>query len=231
VADNLFSNTYVPVGDKRPYTVVVSIVAHALIIAAAIMVPVMASDLVMPAQFAMIRFYTAPPLPPSIPPPSSAARTPQPEVKPAVPVTAPAGITPEQPVAPSTDAIATVPMIETGIINGGKLDGLLSAPAAAPVASQAPLPVGGDIEPPTKLKDAAPAYPAIARAARVQGFVVIQATIGPTGKVTDTRVLRSIPLLDAAALDAVRQWEYTPTRLNGQPIAVVMTVTVMFRLQ
>ena len=67
--------------------------------------------------------------------------------------------------------------------------------------------------------------------ARVQGIVIVEAIIGPEGKVQDARVLRSIPLLDAAALDAVRQWEYTPTRLNGSPIAIVMTVTVDFRLR
>ena len=57
------------------------------------------------------------------------------------------------------------------------------------------------------------------------------ATIGASGKVTDAKVLRSIPLLDAAALDAVKQWEYTPTTLNGQPVPVIMTVTVNFTLQ
>ena len=56
-------------------------------------------------------------------------------------------------------------------------------------------------------------------------------TIGPNGKVQNARVLRSIPLLDQAALDAVKQWEYTPTLLNGVPVPVIMTVTVQFTLQ
>jgi protein TonB len=73
-------------------------------------------------------------------------------------------------------------------------------------------------------------YPRIAQAARVQGVVIIEATIGPTGAVQDARILRSIPLLDAAALEAVRQWEYTPTLLNGMPVAVLMTVTISFTL-
>jgi protein TonB len=91
--------------------------------------------------------------------------------------------------------------------------------------------VGGQIKPPRKTKDVNPVYPAIAQSARVQGIVIIEATIGPNGKVTDARVLRSIPLLDAAALEAVRQWEYTPTLLNGVPVPVIMTVTVNFTLQ
>ena len=77
----------------------------------------------------------------------------------------------------------------------------------------------------------APIYPPIAQAARAQGVVIIEAVIGVDGRVHDAGVLRSAPLLDEAALAAVRQWVYTPTRLNGQPVAVVMTVTVRFQLQ
>jgi len=61
--------------------------------------------------------------------------------------------------------------------------------------------------------------------------VIIEATIGTDGKVKDAKVLRTIPLLDQAALDAVRQWEFTPTLLNGVPVPVIMTVTVNFTLQ
>jgi periplasmic protein TonB len=60
--------------------------------------------------------------------------------------------------------------------------------------------------------------------------VIIEATIGSDGRVQNARVLRSIPLLDDAALDAVKQWQYVPTLLNGVPVPVVMTVTVQFRL-
>ena len=81
------------------------------------------------------------------------------------------------------------------------------------------------------MRDVSPVYPPIAQSARVQGIVIIEATIGPNGKVTDARVLRSIPLLDQAALEAVRQWEFTPTLLNGVPVPVIMTVTVNFTLQ
>ena len=56
------------------------------------------------------------------------------------------------------------------------------------------------------------------------------AVIGEDGGVRDVRVLRSIPLLDAAAVEAVRQWGFTPTLLNGEPVPVVMTITVAFRL-
>jgi protein TonB len=65
----------------------------------------------------------------------------------------------------------------------------------------------------------------------VQGIVIIEATIGTDGRVTNARVLKSIPLLDQAALDAVKQWQYTPTMLNNVPVPVIMTVTVNFTLQ
>jgi protein TonB len=91
--------------------------------------------------------------------------------------------------------------------------------------------VGGAIKPPTKTKDVRPVYPAIAQSARVQGVVIVEATIGPDGRVAEAKVLRSIPLLDAAALDAVKQWQFTPTLLNGTAVPVIMTVTVNFTLQ
>ena len=88
--------------------------------------------------------------------------------------------------------------------------------------------VGGQVRPPVKIKDVAPVYPAIAQSARVQGDVVIEATIDEEGKVADTKVVKSVPLLDQAALDAVKQWEFRPSLRNGAPTAVVMTVTVRF---
>lgn len=100
--------------------------------------------------------------------------------------------------------------------------------AARARAKVAPMRIGGQIKAPQKVKDVRPVYPAIAQSARVTGAVTIEATIGPDGKVMDAKVMRSIPLLDQAALDAVRQWEYTPTLLNGVPVPVVITVTINF---
>jgi TonB family protein len=94
--------------------------------------------------------------------------------------------------------------------------------------ARAPLRIGGNIRPPTKVKDVTPVYPAIAKSANVLGEVVIEATIGTDGKVSDAKVVRSIPLLDRAALDAVRQWEYMPTLLNGVPVPVTTMVRVNF---
>jgi protein TonB len=86
-------------------------------------------------------------------------------------------------------------------------------------------------EMPRKIHDVAPRYPELAQHAGVQGMVIIEAVIAVDGSVRDARVLRSVPLLDHAALDAVKQWRYAPTRLGGVAVPVIVTVTVQFRLQ
>jgi protein TonB len=93
------------------------------------------------------------------------------------------------------------------------------------------VPVGGRIKIPAKVLHVPPVYPAIAQQARVEGVVIIEAIIGTDGRVKEARVLRSKPLLDEAALAAVRQWVFSPTTLNGVPVPVLMTVTVNFTLR
>src|SRR4249920_594249 len=100
---------------------------------------------------------------------------------------------------------------------------------AKTVAADPPKPaarVGGHIREPRKVVSVSPQYPALARQGRVQGIVVIECTISTEGRVVEARVIRSIPLLDQAAVDAVKQWVYTPTLLEGKPVPVIMTVTV-----
>ncbi len=98
-------------------------------------------------------------------------------------------------------------------------------------AADGALRIGGAVGPPRKIRHVPPVYPPIARAANVTGVVIIEARIGTDGRVEDAHVLRSIPLLDQAALDAVKQWEFTPTLLNGQAVPVIMTVAVNFTIQ
>ena len=83
---------------------------------------------------------------------------------------------------------------------------------------------------PVKVKNVQPVYPKNAQDAGVQGTVIIEARVGPDGRVTHTRIVRSVPLLDEPALAAVRQWEFRPALLNGQPTAIIMTRTVSFTL-
>ena len=103
--------------------------------------------------------------------------------------------------------------------------------AFSPAPADGALRVGGNIKSPTKVRDVPPVYPPIARAANVTGVVILEVRIGADGRVEEARVLRSIPLLDGAALDAVKQWEFTPTLMNGKPVPIIMTTTVNFAMQ
>lgn len=101
-------------------------------------------------------------------------------------------------------------------------------PATPPGPSVAAVRVGGSIRSPNKIHDVPPVLPEVARRAGVFGTIILELTIDVDGTVTSAKVLRSIPLLDKAAVDAARQWRYEPTVLNNQPIPVILTATVTF---
>ena len=111
---------------------------------------------------------------------------------------------------------------------------VMNSPSTSPAAGTDParaLRVGGNIPPPRKIADVPPMYPEEAQKAKVQGVVLLEVVVDEGGNVSETRKLRSIPLLDQAAIDAVKQWKYTPTLLNGVPVPVLMAVTVNFTLR
>ena len=93
-----------------------------------------------------------------------------------------------------------------------------------------PVRVGGSVAAPAKIRDVAPIYPENAKAENVQGIVILECVIDPGGNVVDIRILRGHPLLNEAALQAVSQWKYTAPTLQGNPVSVIMTVTVNFTL-
>jgi TonB family protein len=88
--------------------------------------------------------------------------------------------------------------------------------------------VEAEVVPPVKVKGDAPVYPAIARAAGVEGTVTIAAAIDANGNVTGTSVVRSVPLLNQAALDAIKEWQYQPQRIRGKAVPSMVTVNVNF---
>jgi len=215
-------------GTKRGYTLPVSILIHAIAIMTPIVAPLAATRLMpLPSNLAFVLALPSPPPAPTPPPPMSHE---PPRVLPDVvatraPVVAPQGITPEPPTAITAQlGAAGLPSRPLGTFRAMTPPPRVAGPPPVPVR------VGGDIRAPRKIKDVAPVYPPLARSARVQGSVIIEAVIGTDGHVKDSRVLRSIPLLDQAALDAVRAWQYTPPTLNGNPIEVVMTATITFAL-
>lgn len=105
-----------------------------------------------------------------------------------------------------------------------------SAVAGQAASDPAAVRVGGDIKPPLKIKDAKPVYPETARRTRTQGVVILELTVGVDGKVKSANVVKSMPMLDAAATDAAKQWEFKPTLVNGKATPVIMTTSVIFKL-
>ncbi len=106
--------------------------------------------------------------------------------------------------------------------------GLMGPARALPPAPDGAVRVGGNVPPPRKLHHVDPVTPELARAARVQGVVIVEIMVGTDGAVKDARILRSIPVLDQAALDAVRQWRFEPPLVNGQAVPVIMTAPIAF---
>jgi protein TonB len=241
-------------GDRRraPHRssipVLISTAAHVIVLGVLLAIPILYVRAELPEVPDMMAFVVsaAPPAPPPPPPPPPPASTPSktkvikpvPTVSPrAAPVEAPPEIVEEPHVANESEE--GVPGgVEGGIpggVVGGVVGGILTdvppppPPPPAPV-SREPVRVGGELKAPALVKRVEPEYPLLAVRAQVQGVVILEAVVDREGRVEDVRVLRSIPLLERAAIDAVRQWRYSPLLLNGKPERFVLTVTVSFSL-
>ena len=212
----------------------VSIAVHLAVLALVFVIPLTAQvALPIPAS-AMDAYIRAVPAPP--PPPAPVVRAaPQQTFEPSrAPTEAPSAIAPERDVLPAE------PTAEGGVEFGPpggvgvplrEVGGIPPPPPPPPPKPSGPVRAGELVQPPQKIADARPRYPEIARAAHVQGTVMLEAVLDTNGRVSQVRVVKSVPLLDQAALDAVRQWQYTPSTLHGVPVEVLMTITVTFTLQ
>ncbi len=216
-------------------TLAVSIVAHALLLAAVIVVPLLATGTLPDVIDTVGAFRPDAPPPPDPPAPvvNRTTTTAKPTPGNNVPVEAPETIIDGVPHAPLVECPGCVvdPTAVTDVFRaeGGTGPGV-PAPPSPPTPPSKPVRLSA-YEMPRKIHDVAPTYPPIASSAHVEGVVIIEAVIAVDGTVRDARVLRSVPLLDRAALDAVKQWRYAPTRLGGVAVPVIVTVTVQFRLQ
>jgi protein TonB len=175
--------------------------------------------------------FTPPPPPPAPAPPKPAA--PKPVVKPPTPM-------PKELVQPekTPDVVTTTPVPEpepstapAGGVEGG-VEGGVPGGVAGGVPSMEPLRVGGDVAPPEILQRLPkPEYPTLARNARIEGIVILEAVIRSDGTVGNIKILRDLPLgCGQAAVEAVRQWRFKPGTLKGVPVDVYYSLTVSFRL-
>ena len=151
----------------------------------------------------------------------------------------------DEPIAAPVGVIGGVPGGIPGGMLGGVLGGILASnsiatapPAFAPppppppppkaAAPVAPVRVGGKVQEPRPIKMVPPVYPPLASKARVSGTVVLEATLTAQGTVEEIHVISGHPLLIEAAIDCVKQWQYEPTYLNGEPVPVILTARVHF---
>jgi len=119
------------------------------------------------------------------------------------------------------------PVLQSMLRNTGPQPPALPAPKPAP---RQPIRVGGQVIAAKLVYRPTPVYPELARLTRTQGDVEFEAIIGKDGSIEQLKVVRGHPLLVKAALDAVRQWRYQPTLLNGEPVEVLTDITVTFKL-
>jgi len=230
-------NEPAPPPAPRAWTGALSIALHALVFALVLVLPLLYDDR-LPERAAEVRAFFASPLelaPPPPPPPPAAshvARRSSREAPPArfvAPVEVPSEIVPDEGLDLGVEG-GTSGGVEGGVpggVVGGVVGGL---PDAAPPPPVRPLRAGLDVREPRRVKDVPPVYPELAVATRLQGVVILECQIDAHGRVAEVRVLRGFMLLNEAAVEAVRQWVYTPTLVNGVPVPVTMTVTVSFRL-
>ncbi len=228
---------------RGPLGAATSVLVHAALAAGLIAVPLLRDTaLPEPAGDSVQAFFATPlelaPPPPPPPPPAPAARPAVKAQAPPVersdrfvaPVETPAVIFPEEGIDFGFEG-GEAGGVEGGVpggVVGGVIGGLPEAPPAPPLR---PVRVGGRVQEPRKLKAVPPIYPDAAVASRIEGVVVLECLISPQGRVAEVKVLRGVPLLEEAAVDAVRQWIYTPTLMDGVPVPVLMTVTVRFDLR
>ena len=222
----------------------ISTAAHVIVLGVMLAILILYVSEELPEIPDMLTFVVSAAPPPPPPPPTAPAPMPsKPKVTKPVPTTSPRAARVEPPreiVEETYDDIGSEEGVLGGVeggIPGGVIGGFITdlpqpppppPPPPAPVARD-PVRVGGDLKAPALVERVEPEYPPLAVRAKLQGVVILEALVDRQGRVENVRVLRSIPLLDNAAIAAVRQWRYSPLLLNGQP-RFVLTVTLSFRL-
>lgn len=226
---------------QSPMRLTVSVLVHILLISAAIILPIYFANKSLNLK-GITATYLVAPLPPAPPPPPAITRatvqSPSRAFK-ATPLIAPRVIPKTvamvaeapPPLNPAGGVVGGVPGGTAGGVLGGTLGGAAELPPPPPAPARvAVVRVGGDVKPPRLLSEVKPIYPILAREAKVQGQVIIFAVIDPQGNVVSAHAVSGPLMLVPAALEAVEQWKYAPTYLDGQPVSLAMNVTVDFNM-
>lgn len=230
---------------KRGATTVVSFILQMCLIGVLVLLPLVFTEALPKQQ--LMTFLVAPPPPPPPPPPPAAA----PEIKVVKKMTSDLDngelrtptkipkkiqmIKEDEAPPPSTGVAGVVGGVPGGV-PGGAIGGVLgsvinSTPTAVPkAATPQRVRVSQGVSQGLLIHQVKPSYPPLARQARIQGTVVLQAVIGKDGSIQNLKVVSGHPMLAPAALEAVKQWKYKPYFLNGEPVEVDTTINVNFTL-
>ena len=244
--DDLVESGVAKQSTRKPWTVAVSLIAQCCLVVLLVLIPLIYTQ-VLPATV-WATTMTAPPPPPPPPPPPSAAEQVTVTRSSAVrllrngELTAPAAIPrevamiKEDALPPDEGSLGVEGGVPGGVeegsqggVLGGILSGMPSTEPTAPKETQR-IRLGGQVQAAKLISQPIPAYPALARQAQVQGSVLLHAIISKDGHVEQLSVITGHPLLIEAALEAVRKWRYRPTLLNGEPVEVDTTITVLFKM-
>lgn len=229
---------------RNPWAYMLSLVVQVVLIGVMILIPLLYTE-ALPKQ-EMLAFLVAPPPPPPPPPPPSAQpvrrviqRVTQMEAgRLRAPKSIPKEIAivkdeplPEGAVGVVGGVPGGVPGGQMGGVLGGVLGGV-TGPAPPPPAPEAPkrIRVSTGVQEAKLSRKVTPVYPPIAKQARIQGVVQLEAIIAEDGSIQNLRVVSGHPLLAQSALNAVSQWHYEPTLLNNEPVEVVTIINVVFKL-
>jgi protein TonB len=221
---------------NKKWTVLLSMLVQFLFVGILVLIPLIYTEALPKTMMATL--LVAPPPPPPPPPPPAAA--PVVKVRPvrlmeagklmqpkAIPKEV--KIIKEEELPADMGAMGGVPGGVPGGSSGGVIGGVIGG-VAPPPPRQSRIRQGGNVTQANIINRVQPSYPPLARQTRIQGTVKLHAIISKTGTVQQLEVVSGHPLLVQAALDAVRQWRYRPTLLNGEPVEVDTTIDVVFSL-
>lgn len=232
-----------PKKTNKPWTVVLSMVFQIVFLGILILIPLIYTEAL--PKTMMATMLTAPPPPPPPPPPPAAVQVvhikPQVHLMDAGKLVAPKVIPKEvkiikeeaEPDMGSVGMTGGVPGGVAGGSMGGVLGGVIGGMGTAPPPPKpkgGPVRVGGNVQAARLVNRVQPIYPPLARQTRISGTVRLHAIISKDGTIQSLEVVSGHPLLQQSALDAVRQWRYQPTLLNGEPVEVDTTIDVIFSL-
>ncbi len=242
--DDLVISSANPTKTNKPWTVALSFAVQIGIVIVMILIPLIYTE-ALPKQL-LTTFLVAPPPPPPPPPPAAAIQR---IVKPVArlihngQMTAPTVIPKkvemikEEELPPDVGAVGVTGGVPGGVPGGqagGVLGGIIGGTGAGlpppPKVAPSRIRVGGNVAQANLIHEVTPQYPAIAKTAHIQGTILLHAIIGKDGTVQNLQYISGPPLLMQSAMDAVRQWRYKPTLLNGDPVDVDTTISVVFTL-